>query len=182
MPAHIGSALMADEENFMRNIIQKAGGDPTSVERELRRLVIRLPVQDPPPEQISMSSTTRKLLNDAKDKQKAQKDTHLAIDHLILALMDDRDTGKALTTTGLTAKTLQEAVARVRGNRRVESRNAEEGYDALNKYAIDMIALAESGKIDPVIGRDDEIRRVIRVLSRRTKNNPVLIGDPGVGK
>ncbi|KAI8050294.1 AAA ATPase domain-containing protein [Syncephalis plumigaleata] len=182
MPAHIGSALMADEENFMRNIIQKAGGDPVSVERELKRLVIRLPVQDPPPEQISMASTTLKLLHNAKDKQKAQKDTHLAVDHLILALMDDRDTGKALTTSGLTAKTLQEAVAQVRGNRRVESRNAEEGYDALNKYAVDMIALAESGKIDPVIGRDDEIRRVIRVLSRRTKNNPVLIGEPGVGK
>ncbi|KAI9595270.1 AAA ATPase domain-containing protein [Syncephalis fuscata] len=181
-PAHIGCALMEDEEHLMRNIVQKAGGDPLMVERGLKRLLVRLPAQDPPPDQTSMSSAALKLLKNAKDKQKAQKDAHLAVDHLILALMDDHDIANALTEGGVSKKSLEQAVAQVRGNRRVESRTAEEGYDALNKYAIDMIALAESGKIDPVIGRDDEIRRVIRVLSRRTKNNPVLIGEPGVGK
>jgi ATP-dependent Clp protease ATP-binding subunit ClpB len=173
---------MNDEENLMRNIIQKAGGDPLAAEREMKRLLVRLPAQDPPPEQTSLASAALKLLQNAKEKQTAQKDTHLAADHLILALMDDRDVSKSLEESGLTKKSLEQAVAQVRGNRRVESRTAEEGYDALNKYAIDMIALAESGKIDPVIGRDDEIRRVIRVLSRRTKNNPVLIGEPGVGR
>ncbi|RKP04962.1 P-loop containing nucleoside triphosphate hydrolase protein [Thamnocephalis sphaerospora] len=181
-PAHIACALMDDEEQLMRNIIQKAGGDPLVAERGMKRLLVRLPTQDPPPAQTGMSPGTLKLLQLAQERQRAQKDTHLAADHLILALMGNEKLKSALEESGLTKKSLEEAVIQVRGSRRVESRNAEEGYDALNKYAVDMIALAESGKIDPVIGRDDEIRRVIRVLSRRTKNNPVLIGEPGVGK
>lgn len=104
------------------------------------------------------------------------------MDHLILALADETKTFQPMKDAGITKKSLESAVQQVRGNRRVDSKNAEEVYEALSKYAIDLTQMAQSGKLDPVIGRDDEIRRVIRVLARRTKNNPVLIGEPGVGK
>lgn len=99
-----------------------------------------------------------------------------------MALADEKEIMQAFGDAGVSKQTLQDTIKALRGNRKVESKSAEEAYDALSKYGIDLISLAESGKLDPVIGRDDEILRVIRVLSRRTKNNPVLIGEPGVGK
>jgi ATP-dependent Clp protease ATP-binding subunit ClpA len=111
-----------------------------------------------------------------------QHDSYIAQDHIILALVKDSSIASILKENGLKESTLKTAVDQARGNRRVDSKNAEEGFDALNKYATDLTALAEEGKLDPVIGRDNEIRRVIRVLCRRTKNNPALIGPPGVGK
>jgi ATP-dependent Clp protease ATP-binding subunit ClpB len=106
----------------------------------------------------------------------------IAQDHILLALIQDPQITALLKEANLTEATLKTAITQIRGNRRVESKTAEQGFDALQKYAVDLTALAEEGKIDPVIGRDNEIRRVVRILCRRTKNNPVLIGEPGVGK
>jgi ATP-dependent Clp protease ATP-binding subunit ClpA len=109
-------------------------------------------------------------------------DSYIAQDHLLLAVIQDSTIQLILKEAGLTEAALKTAINQTRGNRRVESKTAEQGFDALQKYAADLTALASDGKIDPVIGRDAEIRRVIRILCRRTKNNPVLIGEPGVGK
>jgi ATP-dependent Clp protease ATP-binding subunit ClpB len=106
-------------------------------------------------------------------------DSFIAQDHILLALIKDPTISAALKEASLTEAALKTAITQIRGNRRVESKTAEQGFDALQKYAVDLTALAEEGKIDPVIGRDNEIRRCVRILSRRTKNNPILIGEPG---
>jgi ATP-dependent Clp protease ATP-binding subunit ClpB len=116
------------------------------------------------------------------DLQKKSKDAFVGINHLLLALLGDPAVANVLKESGVAPNALEEAVSKVVGNRKVDSKGGDETFDALSKYAIDLTEMAEQGKLDPVIGRDDEIRRVIRVLSRRTKNNPVLVGDPGVGK
>ncbi|SAL96551.1 hypothetical protein [Absidia glauca] len=184
MPAHIACALFdeTDGQSLFKSILEKAGVEPQAVERNYKRKVVQLASQDPPPTEVSISPQAGKLLQQAKTHMKNQKDSYISVDHLILALADDATSFAPMKDAGVTKKALENAVAQVRGNRRVESKNAEEVYEALSKYAIDLTAQASSGKLDPVIGRDDEIRRVIRVLARRTKNNPVLIGEPGVGK
>jgi ATP-dependent Clp protease ATP-binding subunit ClpB len=184
MPAHIACALFDETEGsaLFKSIIEKAGGDPVAVERGYKKLMVQLPSQDPAPTEISISPQTGKILRNAEKYMKDQKDSFISIDHIILALADEDATFKPMKEAGITKKSLQSAVSQVRGNRRVDSKNAEEVYEALAKYAIDLTQMAQTGKLDPVIGRDDEIRRVIRVLARRTKNNPVLIGEPGVGK
>ncbi|KAJ1927678.1 hypothetical protein IWQ60_002734 [Tieghemiomyces parasiticus] len=181
-PVHVASALLADEDSLFKSIINKAGGDPQVAERELKRALIRLPAQDPPPEDIGMHPACKKLFLKAQSIMTQQKDSFISVDHLILALTDVNEVMDALSKAGISKKALEEATAQVRGNRRVDSKHGDENFEALSKYAVDMVDLAQKGKIDPVIGRDEEIRRVIRVLSRRTKNNPVLIGEPGVGK
>lgn len=129
-----------------------------------------------------MSASALKVLREAQSLQKTMHDSYIAQDHILLALLKDPSISSVIKETGLTEAALKTAIEQTRGNRRVESKNAEAGFDALQKYAVDLTALAEEGKIDPVIGRDNEIRRIIRILCRRTKNNPVLIGEPGVGK
>ncbi|KAG7099208.1 hypothetical protein E1B28_001075 [Marasmius oreades] len=189
-PAHIAFAFLnegAGERNgsgssLFTSVIEKAGGDPQTVKRTLQKLLVRLPTQSPPPEETSFSSAALKVLREAQSIQKNMHDSYIAQDHILLALFKDPSISPVLKDAGLTEAILKTAIEQIRGNRRVESRNAEEGFDALNKYAVDLTALAEEGKIDPVIGRDNEIRRAIRILCRRTKNNPVLIGEPGVGK
>lgn len=184
MPAHVACALLDETEGtpLFKSIIEKSGAEATNVERGYKKMMVNLPSQDPPPSDISISPQTGKLLRGAEKYMKDQKDSFISIDHIILALADEEATFKPMKDAGITKKALQAAVSQVRGNRRVDSKNAEEVYEALAKYAIDLTQMAQSGKLDPVIGRDDEIRRVIRVLARRTKNNPVLIGEPGVGK
>ncbi|KAF8576556.1 hypothetical protein K439DRAFT_1366899 [Ramaria rubella] len=195
-PAHIASALMSEgggssssktEGNaggasLFASCISKAGGEPSAVSRGIQKLLVRLPAQDPPPHDTSLSTASLKVLREAQSLQKNMHDSFIAQDHLLLALIKDPSISAILKESSLTEAAVKTAIQQSRGNRRVESRNAEEGFDALNKYAIDLTALAEAGKIDPVIGRDNEIRRVVRILCRRTKNNPVLIGEPGVGK
>jgi len=181
-PVHVALAIFDDEDGLAKNICTKAGVDPSVVERGLRRLLQRVPSQTPVPPELSPSSALIKVLTAARDIQMKQNDTHLAVDHLFQALTTDRDIAQAFGDAGLTPKILESAIRDVRGGRRVDSKSAEESYDALKKYGTDLVEQAEAGKLDPVIGRDDEIRRVIRVLSRRTKNNPVLIGQPGTGK
>jgi len=181
-PVHIALALWVDEDGLAKSICTKAGVDPQTVERNLRKLLVRLPVQNPPPNDVQANPAVLKVLRTATELQKKQGDAHVAVDHVLLALGQDGDISKAFTESGLTAKLLEQAVKEVRGGRKVENKSAENTYEALSKYGRDLVTDAEAGKLDPVIGRDDEIRRVIRVLSRRTKNNPILIGEPGVGK
>lgn len=135
--------------------------------RSLQKLVVRLPAQSPPPETISYSGSLRKVLREAQSLQKTMHDFYIAQDHLLLALLQDPSIQGILRDNGLNEATLKTAIEQMRGNRRVESRTAEQGFDALQKYAVDLTARAEEGKIDPVIGRDNEIRRAIRILCRR---------------
>ncbi|EIW64655.1 uncharacterized protein TRAVEDRAFT_25762 [Trametes versicolor FP-101664 SS1] len=190
-PAHIGFVLLNEAQgegassgahSLFTSVIDKAGGDPLAVRRGLQKLIVRLPTQSPPPEEISLSSAAMKVLREADSLRKTMHDSYIAQDHILAALIKDSSIQPILKEAGLTEDVLKTAIEQIRGNRRVDTKNAEQGFDALNKYATDLTALAEEGKLDPVIGRDNEIRRAIRILCRRTKNNPVLIGEPGVGK
>ncbi|CDO71582.1 hypothetical protein BN946_scf184911.g52 [Trametes cinnabarina] len=191
-PAHIGFVLLnegagegapaSSTHSLFQSVIEKAGGDPVTVRRGLQKLIVRLPSQSPPPEEVSLSTAALKVLREAESLRKTMHDSYIAQDHILAALIKDPSIQPVLKEANLTDTVLKTAIDQIRGNRRVDSKNAEQGFDALNKYAVDLTALAEEGKLDPVIGRDNEIRRVIRILCRRTKNNPVLIGEPGVGK
>ncbi|KAK0748604.1 P-loop containing nucleoside triphosphate hydrolase protein [Apiosordaria backusii] len=172
-------------QTLLRQVIERAHGDPQLFDRALKKMLVRLPSQDPPPESVSMAPSFNNVLRKAMELQKVQKDTYIAVDHLIQALSEDVSIQGALKEANIPKpKLMQEAVQQIRGTKRVDSRNAdtEQENENLAKFTIDMTAMAREGKIDPVIGREEEIRRVIRILSRRTKNNPVLIGEPGVGK
>ncbi|CAG8465144.1 3969_t:CDS:10 [Diversispora eburnea] len=183
-PIHLGCALFDDPEgeSLIKNVINRSGGDAITAERGFKKALVKIPTQDPPPEDISLNHQMKKVLRTAYDIEQMQKDSFISQDHLILALIEDAQSMKIFIEAGVDKKALERAIIQIRGNRRVETQSAEENYEALSKYAVDLIALAKAGKLDPVIGRDDEIRRVIRVLARRTKNNPVIIGEPGVGK
>ena len=200
LPVHLAVALLEpfpdqskDQQNapqgsnvtLFRQVIERAHGDPQLFDRALKKLLVRLPSQDPPPEQVSMARSFDAVLRKAMELQKVQKDTYIAVDHLITALSEDDRIQAALKEANIPKpKLVQDAIQAIRGTRRVDSRTAdtEEENENLAKFTIDMTSMAREGKIDPVIGREEEIRRVIRILSRRTKNNPVLIGEPGVGK
>jgi ATP-dependent Clp protease ATP-binding subunit ClpB len=170
---------------LFRQVIERAHGDPQLLDRSLMKLLVRLPSQDPPPETVSVSPALAKVIRQATDLSKTQKDSYVAIDHLIQAVCQDSQVQRALGDSNIPKVNLIDtAVQQIRGTRRVDSKTAdsESENENLKKFTIDMTSLAREGKIDPVIGREEEIRRVIRILSRRTKNNPVLIGEPGVGK
>jgi len=167
------------------SVIQRAGGDPVcsyplicifyhlanlyqaAVKRAIQKLIVRLPTQTPPPDETTLSSASLKTLREAQIFQKTMHDSYVAQDHLLRALLKDPSIVTILKELGLTEATLNTAIDQIRGNRRIESKSAEQGFDALQKYAVDLTALAEEGKIDPVIGRDNEIRRAIRILCRR---------------
>ncbi|KAI1490051.1 heat shock protein [Biscogniauxia mediterranea] len=200
LPVHLAVSLLdpppdqsKDQQNaptnqtqsLFRQVIERARGDPQLFDRALKKTLVRLPSQDPPPENVSMAPTFSAVLRKAQELQKTQKDSYIAVDHLITALSEDPSIASALKEANIPKpKLVQEAVQMIRGTKRVDSKTAdtEEEHENLAKFTIDMTAMAREGKIDPVIGREEEIRRVIRILSRRTKNNPVLIGEPGVGK
>eukprot|EP00048_Salpingoeca_helianthica_P018693 m.2655 g.2655 ORF g.2655 m.2655 type:complete len:912 (-) comp2630_c0_seq2:25-2760(-) len=181
-PVHVALALFKDREGLARRVLEKVGGDQETALRELSALLRKIPKQQPAPLEVSMSSDTIRFLKAAQGFQKKNKEAHLAVDHLLLALTQEKTLIQALGNAGLSAETLERVTKDVKGSRKADSKSAEETYDALAKYGTDLIQLATDGKLDPVIGRDDEIRRVVQVLARRTKNNPVLIGEPGVGK
>ncbi|OTB06854.1 hypothetical protein M426DRAFT_318561 [Hypoxylon sp. CI-4A] len=200
LPIHLAVSLLdpppdpsKDQQNsqpgttnsLFRQVVERAHGDPQLFDRALKKTLVRLPSQDPPPETVSMSPSFHNVLRKAQELQKTQKDTYIAVDHLITALAEDATIANALKEANIPKpKLVQDAVTTIRGTKRVDSKTAdtEEEHENLSKFTIDMTAMAREGKIDPVIGREEEIRRVIRILSRRTKNNPVLIGEPGVGK
>ncbi|KAK4448582.1 heat shock protein HSP98 [Podospora aff. communis PSN243] len=200
IPVHLAVALLdplpdqsKDQQNappgttstLMRQVIERAHGDPQLFDRSLKKTLVRLPSQDPPPDSVSMSPSFNNVLRKAMELQKVQKDTYIAVDHLITALAEEPSIQAALKEANIPKpKLIQDAITTIRGTKRVDSKTAdtESETENLQKFTIDMTAMAREGKIDPVIGREEEIRRVIRILSRRTKNNPVLIGEPGVGK
>ena len=170
---------------LFRQVVERAHGDPQLLERSLMKMLVRFPSQDPPPETVSLSPAMAKAIRSATDLSKTQKDSFVAVDHLILAAAQDSQVQRALADANIpNVKLVDSAVQQIRGTKRVDSKTADSESESenLKKFTIDMTSLAREGKIDPVIGREEEIRRVIRILSRRTKNNPVLIGEPGVGK
>ncbi|KAI9817341.1 MAG: Heat shock protein hsp98 [Phylliscum demangeonii] len=170
---------------LFRQVVERAHGDPQLLDRALKKALVRLPSQDPPPEHVSVSPSFSKILRSANELQKTQKDSYVAVDHLISALAHDSAIQRTLAEANIpNTKLIDDAITQIRGTKRVDSKTAdtEQENENLKKFTIDMTSLAREGKIDPVIGREEEIRRVIRILSRRTKNNPVLIGEPGVGK
>lgn len=170
---------------LFRQVIERAHGDPQLLDRGMKKALVRLPSQDPPPEHVAISPQFSKVLRSANELQKTQKDSFIAIDHLITALAQDNSIQRCLADANIpNTKLIDTAIQQIRGTKRVDTKTAdsEQENENLKKFTIDMTSLAREGKIDPVIGREEEIRRVIRILSRRTKNNPVLIGEPGVGK
>ena len=178
---HLLLALMEQEGGLAQSIVAKSGLNLETVHRRLVQELERLPrVSGAAPglDQVYITQRLQKLLTKAEDEAKRLKDEYISVEHVLLAATDE----KVFKELGLTRDRLMRTLQEVRGSQRVTSPNPEETYEALEKYGRDLTKLAETGKLDPVIGRDEEIRRVIQVLSRRTKNNPVLIGEPGVGK
>jgi len=184
-PLHILKVLLDDKEGLAANLIGAAGGDAAKGLAKVEAELAKLPsVQGAGAGQIYLSQETGKLLEQAEQIAEKAGDSFVTAERLLLALVLATGTAaaKALGDAGVTAQNLNKAIEDVRKGRTADSATAEDTYDALKKYARDLTAAAAEGKIDPVIGRDEEIRRTIQVLSRRTKNNPVLIGEPGVGK
>jgi len=183
-PIHLLVALLGQEDGATRSLVTKVGVDPSSLEAAAAAVVRALPsASGATVQQASGSAALTRVLAAAIDLAAGMKDDYVATDHLLIALATvESSAKKVLTDAGLTADGLREGVSAVRGSRKVTSAGAESTYESLEKYSVDLTKSAEEGRLDPVIGRDAEIRRVIQVLSRRTKNNPVLIGEPGVGK
>ena len=183
---HLFSALLDQERGLSASILNKAGLQVENLGARVTEELGRLPkVSGPsgPPDQIFVTSRLNRVAVQAEDEAKQLKDQYVSVEHFLLAIADDSGfTGRLLKEFGLTRERLMQALREVRGSQRVTSQNPEATYEALERYGRDLTQLAGQGKLDPVIGRDDEIRRVIQVLSRRTTNNPVLIGEPGVGK
>jgi ATP-dependent Clp protease ATP-binding subunit ClpB len=184
-PEHLLKALLDDKEGLAANLMKASGADPAKALATVEREIEKLPkVEGTGAGQIYMAPPLARVLGKAEEAAKKAGDGYVTAERLLLALAMDTSTGagKALKDAGLTPQGVNNAINELRKGRKADSATAEDSYDALKKYARDFTALARSGKLDPVIGRDEEIRRTIQVLSRRTKNNPVLIGEPGVGK
>jgi len=179
---HVLLALLNQEGGLAGSILKRAGVNLEALAAQLDQDLNKLPKVSGPtgtPEQIYVTQRLNKLFTKAEDEARRLKDDFISVEHFLLAAVDDT---KAFKDLGVTRDRLMQALREVRGSQRVTSKNPEATYEALEKYGRDLTKSAEAGKLDPVIGRDEEIRRVIQVLSRRTKNNPVLIGEPGVGK
>ncbi len=183
-PIHLLVALLRQEDGTPRNLVTKAGVDAKELTARAEAALAALPTASGATvQQPSGSASLTRVLAAALDLANGMKDDFVATEHLLIALAGvESSAQKVLLDAGLTEAGLREGLTAVRGNRRVTSQDAESTYEALEKYSVDLTEAAEDGRLDPVIGRDSEIRRVIQVLSRRTKNNPVLIGEPGVGK
>ncbi|MGH1424919.1 MAG: ATP-dependent chaperone ClpB [Pseudooceanicola sp.] len=182
-PEHVLKALMDDDEGLASNLIRKAGGDPARVAQQLDIALSKIPQVSGDAGQTYMDNQTVKVLAEAEKIAQKAKDSFVPVERLLTALALVKSPAKeALEAGDLSAQKLNEAINDIRKGRTADSESAEDTFEALEKYARDLTAAAAEGKIDPIIGRDDEIRRSMQVLSRRTKNNPVLIGEPGVGK
>ncbi|UWR06610.1 ATP-dependent chaperone ClpB [Ruegeria sp. B32] len=182
-PEHILKALMDDDQGLASNLIKRAGGAPERVVEALDVALAKIPKVSGDAGQVYLDGQTAKVLDEAEKIAKKAGDSFVPVERVLMALCIVKSKAKeALEAGAVSAQKLNEAINDIRKGRTADSANAEEGYDALKKYARDLTEAAREGKIDPIIGRDEEIRRAMQVLSRRTKNNPVLIGEPGVGK
>src|SRR5216117_923395 len=185
-PAHLLKALLDDEQGMAAGLIQAAGGDAQAARREVDLLASKIPAvtgsgatQAP-----ALDGDTIRILDQAEQIAKKAGDSYVTVKRILLAmaLAKNTDVGGSLAKAGMTPQALNAAIDKLRGGRTADTQASEDRYDALKRYARDLTEAAREGKLDPVIGRDEEIRRTIQVLARRTKNNPVLIGEPGVGK
>ena len=182
-PAHLMQALLDQQGGSIKPLLMQVGFDVNSLRKELTKELDQLPKIQNPTGDVNMSQDLARLLNQADRLAQQKGDQFITSEMVLLAAMDDNSKlGKLLLGQGVSKKALENAINNLRGGEAVNDPNVEESRQALDKYTIDLTKRAEEGKLDPVIGRDDEIRRTIQVLQRRTKNNPVLIGEPGVGK
>ena len=182
-PAHLMQALLDQQGGSIKPLLMQVGFDVNSLRKELSKELDQLPKIQNPTGDVNMSQDLARLLNQADRLAQQKGDQFISSELVLLAAMDDNSKlGKLLLGQGVSKKALENAINNLRGGEAVNDPNHEESRQALDKYTVDLTKRAEEGKLDPVIGRDDEIRRTIQVLQRRTKNNPVLIGEPGVGK
>ena len=181
---HLHLALMMQKDGLIPKLIKFMNLDPTSIIADLQEEMEKLPKVSGAADNMYSSRRLSQILMKAEKIADDFKDEYVSVEHLYLALLEERGTpsAKIFSKFGIDKNKFLEALSKVRGNQRVTSQNPEDNYDALNKYGRDLVEMAREGKLDPVIGRDAEIRHAIQILSRRTKNNPVLIGEPGVGK
>jgi ATP-dependent Clp protease ATP-binding subunit ClpB len=181
LPEHLLKALLDDDQGMASNLIQRAGGDARVARTHVEAALAKQPQVEGG--QVYLDTQTAKVLAEAEKLATQAKDSFVTVERILTALAVTKSgANDALKAAGVTAQGLNAAIEDLRKGRTADTASAEQGYDALKKYARDLTEAAREGKIDPIIGRDDEIRRTMQVLSRRTKNNPVLIGDPGVGK
>jgi len=181
--AHLAASIFSEAAGPLTvRVCSRAGVDVEEVRRAISELVKKRPSQSPPPEQSAPDSSFRRVIAEASRTMESRGDTLVSLDNLLVALYTDSKVARVLSDSGLTKNKATEATDAMRKGKKIDSKTAESTFEALEQYGIDLVERAESGKLDPVIGRDDEIRRVIQILSRRTKNNPVLVGEPGVGK
>jgi len=183
-PEHLLLALLEDKEGVPASILQNLGINHTQVINQISSELDKLPKVFGEGTQLYISNNLKKVLENAQKQAQNLKDEYISTEHILLALSEDitSSTGRILQRFGADKNNILKALANIRGSQRVTDQNPEEKYQALQRFTRDLTELASQGKLDPVIGRDTEIRRVIQILSRRTKNNPVLIGEPGVGK
>ena len=181
-PAHVLLALLNQADGVVPQVVSKVGARPPAVAADVEHLLANRPRVQGATAQVGASRAVITVLTNAEKEAKKMHDDYVSTEHILLALTEDRTTGDLLTRHGVDHDTALRALAEIRGGQRVTGQDPESTYQSLEKYGRDMTALARQGKLDPVIGRDEEIRRVVQVLSRRTKNNPVLIGEAGVGK
>ena len=182
---HLHLALLRQQEGLVPRLLTYMGLDVDTLARQVQGEIDRLPkVSGSGSDQLYASRRFSQLLLEAEKNAQQFKDEYVSVEHLYLALMDESGTpsAKIFRQYGIDREKVLQALTKVRGSQRVTSQNPEENYEALTKYGRDLVDMARQGKLDPVIGRDSEIRHTIQILSRKTKNNPVLIGEPGVGK
>ncbi|WP_170005527.1 ATP-dependent chaperone ClpB [Pseudopontixanthobacter vadosimaris] len=185
-PSHLLKAMVEDAEGMASGLIARAGGNPRTVEGEVDAALARIPAVSGSGAQATpgLDNDAVRVLDQAEQVADKAGDSYVTVERLLiaLALASTTDAGKALTTGQVTPAALNDAIEELRGGRKADTASAEEAYDAMEKYARDLTQAARDGKLDPVIGRDEEIRRTVQILARRTKNNPALIGEPGTGK
>ncbi|MEE9514808.1 MAG: Clp protease N-terminal domain-containing protein, partial [Candidatus Brocadiales bacterium] len=183
---HLLSTLIGQEQGIVGPVLEKLGINKDLLYSKCQEVIERLPQVSGPTTlgQVYISQELNEILNASWEEARRLKDEYLSTEHILMAMSGEKESsaGRVLSDAGVKKDELLQALKAFRGSHRVTDPNPEEKYEALERYSRDLVQLARSGKLDPVIGRDDEIRRVIQVLSRRTKNNPVLIGEPGVGK
>ena len=183
-PIHLLKVLLDDDQGMANGLIERAGGDPKAARAGVEAAIAKIPTVSGDAGQLYLGRELARVFETAESAAQKAGDSYVTVERLLLALVveKDSDAGKILSSAGVTPQALNGAIEAIRKGRSADSATAENSYDALKKYARDLTQDVREGKLDPVIGRDEEIRRTIQVLSRRTKNNPVLIGEPGVGK